>query len=197
MDFKILLRLLVLLPTSSWACISVVKKTKADAVTAINDCATYSLTSAIDYLYNKDIKVIVFIRWRQSPTPSATLQASSYPQFLKSASLNFRFSNEIVSVFCGGAGDAFEKVWGASYEPCPGVLLQWCLRKRPNLKSKVEEFEKMFQRRMFDISEPLFHSWLSLKFAVVQSRGDDVRTNMAIPDTRKHQNCCFSFFCLS
>ena len=42
----------------------------------------------------------------------------------------------------------------------------------------------MFQRRMFDISEPLFHSWLSLKFAVIQSRGDDVRTIMAIPDQK-------------
>ena len=109
MDFKILLRLLVLLPTSSWACISVVKKTKADAVTAINDCVTYCLTSAIDYLYNTDIKVIIFIRWRQSPTPSATQRASSYPQFPRWASLHFPFLNRIVSVFCEGAGDALKE----------------------------------------------------------------------------------------
>ena len=41
MDFKILLRLLVLLPSSSWACISVVKKTKADAVTTNSYCVRY------------------------------------------------------------------------------------------------------------------------------------------------------------
>ena len=41
---------------------------------------------------------------------------------------------------------------------------------------QVEEFTQMYDRRMFDISEPLFHAWLSLKFGSVQMRGgDDVR----------------------
>ena len=84
---------------------------------------------------NTDIKVMMFIRWRQSPTPSATLRASSYPQFLKSASLNFRFSNEIVLVFCGGAGDAFEKVWGASNEPFPGLT---SMMPQITSKSKIQ-----------------------------------------------------------
>ena len=50
------------------------------------------------------------------------------------------------------------------------------MRLKPSL-FQVDEFEKMFQRRMFDISEPLFHAWLSLKFAVIQSRADDVSAN--------------------
>ena len=58
---------------------------------------------------NTDIKVMMFIRWRQSPTPSATQRASSYPQFPRWASLHFPFLNRIVSVFCEGAGDALKE----------------------------------------------------------------------------------------
>ena len=42
---------------------------------------------------------------------------------------------------------------------------------------QVEEFEKQFRMRMFDVAEPLFHSWLSLKFGSVQNRRDDVCIN--------------------
>lgn len=48
------------------------------------------------------------------------------------------------------------------------------LQAQPIHFDQVEEFNRMFRRRMFDISEPLFHSWLSLKFASERRGGNDV-----------------------
>ena len=156
--FPIFLHFLLLLPTNSLACITVVKRTKADAVNAI----TNTLTNAAGIVLSTIPKVL----------------ASSHP-----------LPDQIVLVFSRRTRNASEKVWSASDEPTPGGASSsssssssWThprfFQSQSSQWFQVDEFEKMFQRRMFDISEPLFHSWLSLKFAVIQSRGDDVSEHL-------------------
>ena len=58
------------------------------------------------------------------------------------------------------------------------------VQAQPTDLEQVEEFNRMFRRRMFDISEPLFHSWLSLKFASERRGGNDVSIRPSSPSTQ-------------